>query len=151
MRTMTESMVAGGVWQGALEKIQAHISSQTFETWFRSLGPLEFDGAAMVLEVPSQFYVDWLDHHYRSLIETSLAAVAGHPVILAFQVRTVDPPVFEERPRGPLPSRHECLLSPNNTFETFIVGSGNHMAHATSLAVSNEPGEAYNPLFLYGG
>src|SRR6267142_415457 len=151
MTTMTESMVAGDVWQGALEKIQTHISSQTFETWFRSLGPLDFDGSAMVLEVPSQFYVDWLDHHYRGLIESSLAAVAGHPVILAFQVRTPEPPVFEERPRGPLPSRNECLLSPNNTFETFIVGNGNQMAHATAQAVAKDPGECYNPLFLYGG
>ena len=151
MTTMTESMVAGDVWQGALEKIQSHISSQTFETWFRSLGPLDSDGAAMVLEVPSQFYVDWLDHHYRGLIESSLAAVAGHPVILTFQVRAVEPPVFEERPRGPLPSRHECILHPNNTFETFIVGSGNQLAHATAMAVSKEPGTRYNPLFLYGG
>ena len=151
MTTMTESMVAGDVWQGALEKIQSHISSQTFETWFRSLGPLDSEGAAMVLEVPSQFYVDWLDHHYRGLIESSLAAVAGHPVILTFQVRAVEPPVFEERPRGPLPSRHECILHPNNTFETFIVGSGNQLAHATAMAVSKEPGTRYNPLFLYGG
>src|SRR6267142_4830586 len=104
MTTMTESMVAGDVWQGALEKIQTHISSQTFETWFRSLGPLDFDGSAMVLEVPSQFYVDWLDHHYRGLIESSLAAVAGHPVILAFQVRTPEPPVRSEEHTSELQS-----------------------------------------------
>ncbi len=94
---MMETMMAGDVWQGALEKIQTHISSQTFETWFRSLGPLEFDGSSLVLEVPSQFYVDWLDHHYRTLIESSLAATAGHPVALSFQVRSVEAPVFEER------------------------------------------------------
>ena len=72
-------------------------------------------------------------------------------MILTFQVRAVEPPVFEERPRGPLPSRHECILHPNNTFETFIVGSGNQLAHATAMAVSKEPGTRYNPLFLYGG
>ena len=49
MTTTMEAAVAGDVWQGALEKIQSHISSQTFETWFRSLGPLEFDGSAMVV------------------------------------------------------------------------------------------------------
>jgi len=150
MMTM-ETTVAGDVWQGALERIQTHISSQTFETWFRSLGPLQFDGSAMLLEVPSQFYVDWLDHHYRTLIETSLEASAGHPVSLAFQVRTVEPPVFEERPRGPLPTRTECYLSPNNKFDTFIVGNGNQFAHAVAQAVATNPGERYNPLFLYGG
>src|SRR5258705_5055188 len=150
MTTTMEATVSGDVWQGALEKIQSHISSQTFETWFRSLGPLEFDGSAMVLEVPSQFYVDWLDHHYRGLIESSLEATAGHPVALAFQVRA-EPPVFEEQPRGPLPSRNECFLSPNNTFDTFIVGNGNQFAHAVAQAVAQNPGERYNPLFLYGG
>jgi len=147
---MMESTVAGDVWQGALEKIQTQISSQTFETWFRSLNPLEFDGQTMVLEVPSQFYVDWLDHHYRGLIESSLEARAGQPVLLSFHVRAAEP-VFEERPRGPLPPRHECYLSPHNTFETFIVGNGNQFAHAVAQAVATNPGERYNPLFLYGG
>jgi len=149
--TMMETTVAGDVWQGALDKIQSHISSQTFETWFRSLGPLEYDGSSMVLEVPSQFYVDWLDQHYRDLIESSLEAAAGHAVSLSFHVRTAEAPVFEERPRGPLPSRHECYLSPHNKFETFIVGNGNQFAHAVAQAVATTPGERYNPLFLYGG
>jgi len=150
MTTTMETTVAGDLWQGALEKIQTNISSQTFETWFLSLGPQEYDGASLMLEVPSQFYVDWLDHHYRGLIESSLEATAGHPVALAFQVRA-EPPVFEERPRSPLPSRNECFLSPNNTFDTFIVGNGNQFAHAVAQAVAQNPGERYNPLFLYGG
>src|SRR5437867_3809232 len=149
--TMMETMVAGDVWRGALEKIQSHITSQTFETWFRSLGPLEYDGSTLVLEVPSQFYVDWLDQHYRQLLESSLAATAGQPVALAFHVRSVETPVFEERPRGPLPTRNECYLSPHNTFETFIVGSGNQFAHAVAQAVAQSPGERYNPIFIYGG
>src|SRR3989442_4145904 len=111
-----EKPVGGDVWQGALEKIQSHISSQTFETWFRALGPLEFDGSAMVLDVPSQFYVDWLDHHYRGLIESSLAETAGHPVAPSFHFRTAEAPVFWERPRGPLPSPDEVDLSPHHTF-----------------------------------
>jgi chromosomal replication initiator protein len=63
-----ETMVAGDLWEQALQKIQSNLSSQTYEAWFRSLGPLEFDGSTLVLEVPSQFYVDWLDQHYRGLI-----------------------------------------------------------------------------------
>src|SRR5262245_23985945 len=151
MTTMMESTVAGDVWQGALERIQTQISSQTFETWFRALNPLEFDGQTMLLEVPSQFYVDWLDHHYRVIIESSLEAATGTPVMLSFHVRSAEPPVFEERPRGPLPPRTDCYLSPHNTFETFIVGNGNQFAHAVAQAVATNPGERYNPLFLYGG
>jgi chromosomal replication initiator protein len=59
--------------------------------------------------------------------------------------------VEEERQRGPAPSRDESNLSPNNTFETFIVGSGNQFAHAVCQAVAQSPGERYNPLFIYGG
>jgi len=148
---MMDTMVAGDLWQGALERIQSHISSQTYETWFRSLGPLEFDGSTLVLEVPSQFYVDWLDQHYRPLMESSLAATVGRAVGLAFHVRTEQVPVLEERPRGPLPTRSECHLSPHNTFETFIVGNGNQFAHAVAQAVAQSPGTRYNPLFIYGG
>jgi chromosomal replication initiator protein len=148
---MIDSMVAGDLWERALERIQSNISSQTFDTWFRSLGPLEFDGSALVLEVPSQFYVDWLDQHYRPVIESSVAAAAGRSVAVSFHVRSEPAPHLEERPRGRLPVRDESNLSPNNTFDAFIVGSGNQFAHAVCQAVAQSPGERYNPLFIYGG
>ena len=71
---MIETMVATDVWERAVPRIQANLSGQTFDTWFRSLTALEFDGRTLLLEVPSPFYVDWLDQHYRSLIESSLSA-----------------------------------------------------------------------------
>jgi chromosomal replication initiator protein len=148
---MMETMVAGDLWEQALQKIQSNLSSQTYEAWFRSLGPLEFDGSTLVLEVPSQFYVDWLDQHYRALIESSVAAVAERSVGIAFHVRPDAPPVFEPRPKAPPPRRDESNLSPNNTFDAFIVGSGNQFAHAVCQAVAQSPGERYNPLFIYGG
>ena len=148
---MMETMVASDLWEQALQRIQSNLSSQTYEAWFRSLGPLEFDGSTLVLEVPSQFYVDWLDQHYRSLIETSVAAVAERSVGIAFHVRPDAPPAMEPRPRGPLPTRDESNLSPSNTFDAFIVGSGNQFAHAVCQAVAQSPGERYNPLFIYGG
>jgi chromosomal replication initiator protein len=150
---MIETMVAADLWEKALDRIQSGISTQTYETWFRSLGPLEFDGSSLVLEVPSQFYVDWLDQHYRSLIEGSVAAAAGHSVAIAFHVR-VEPPApaaSKPRPRPRIPARDESNLSPNLTFDTFIVGSGNQFAHAVCQAVAQSPGERYNPLFIYGG
>jgi chromosomal replication initiator protein len=104
-----------------------------------------------VLEAPSQFYVDWLDQHYRPLIESSVAAAADRSVGVSFHVRPGRAVVEEERQRGSAPSRDESNLSPNNTFETFIVGSGNQFAHAVCQAVAQSPGERYNPLFIYGG
>jgi len=148
---MTDTMVAGDLWQGALDRIRSHVSSLTYETWFRSLGPLEFDGSTLTLEVPSQFYVDWLDQHYRDVMESSLAASAGRSVGLAFSVRPEPEAAFAERPRAALPARDESYLSPNCTFDTFVVGSGNQFAHAVCLAVAQSPGHRYNPLFLHGG
>ena len=140
-------MVAGDLWEQALQRIQQNLPSQTYDTWFRTLGPLEFDGSTLVLEVPSRFYVDWLDQHYRPLIESSVAAAAERSIGVSFHVRPdIEGPIEEQRPRGPLPGRDESNLIPSNTFDTFIVGSGNQFAHAVCQAVAASPGERYNPL-----
>src|SRR5258706_12874814 len=75
----------------ALGRIQDSTSPQTYETWFRSLRPLELNGG-LVLEVPSQFYVDWLEQYYRGLIESSVADVAGQALSVTFHVRQDDRP-----------------------------------------------------------
>ena len=167
------------LWERALGRIQTSTSTQTFETWFRSLRPVELNGG-LVLEVPSQFYVDWLDQHYRGLIETSVADAAGQALGVSFHVAkdlAPEPIGWGEgaqvtngwhggaygtpgafagalgtaalTPR--LPARDESALVPHNTFDTFIVGNGNQFAHAVCQAVAQSPGERYNPLFLYGG
>jgi|SRR5687767_4846072 len=185
------------LWERALGRIQDSTSPQTYETWFRSLRPVELNGG-LVLEVPSQFYVDWLEQYYRGLIETSVADAAGQALSVTFHVRQDDgPETFawggnpeaSDLARGPLggsvgsgaqatsgsgtgkgpgsglgnganglagwsgrlPARDESSLVPHNTFDTFVVGSGNQFAHAVCQAVSQSPGERYNPLFLYGG
>jgi chromosomal replication initiator protein len=149
---MIETMGATDVWERAIPRIQANLSGQTFDTWFRSLSALEFDGRTLLLEVPSPFYVDWLDQHYRPLIESSLSAATGQPVGISFQIRPEQESGTEEsRPRLAPPSRDESHLIPQNTFDTFIVGSGNQFAHAVCQAVAQSPGTRYNPLFLYGG
>jgi chromosomal replication initiator protein len=173
------------LWERALGRIQDSTSPQTYETWFRSLRPLELNGG-LVLEVPSQFYVDWLEQYYRGLIESSVADVAGQALSVKFHVRQDDGPepfAWSGRPEsndlargayeaagaavaaagatagvdalagwsGRLPARDESSLVPHNTFDTFVVGSGNQFAHAVCQAVAQSPGERYNPLFLYGG
>jgi chromosomal replication initiator protein len=148
---MIETIAASDLWERALQRIQSNLSGQTYETWFRSLAAIELEGSNLVLEVPSQFYVDWLDQHYRPLIESSVALAAGHAIGVTFHVRPTPQPEQVERRAGPMPRRDESALVPHNTFETFIVGSGNQFAHAVCQAVAQSPGERYNPLFLYGG
>lgn len=149
---MIETVVASDVWERAVPRIQANLSGQTFDTWFRSLTALEFDGRTLLLEVPSPFYVDWLDQHYRSLIEASLSAATGQSVGVSFQIRSEpEAPEEDERPRSGPATRDETHLIPQNTFDTFIVGNSNQFAHAVCQAVAQSPGTRYNPLFLYGG
>ncbi|HEX7078151.1 MAG TPA: chromosomal replication initiator protein DnaA [Candidatus Eisenbacteria bacterium] len=150
---MIEMMAASELWERALQRIRTNLPAQTYETWFRSLAALENDGGNLVLEVPSQFYVDWIDQHYRALIESSVAAAAGQAVGISYHVRTEPEPERFERggTYGPLPTRDASALVPQNTFETFIVGNSNQFAHAVCQAVAQSPGERYNPLFLYGG
>ena len=148
---MIETLPASEVWERALHRIQTNITSQTYDTWFRNLGPLEFDGSNLVLEVPSQFYVDWLDQHFRTLIEASVAAAVERAVGISFHVRRDAPPEPDPVPRIAPPTRDESNLAWNNTFDTFVVGNGNQFAHAVCQAVAQSPGERYNPLFIYGG
>jgi len=177
-REMIEK-AAVDLWERALGAIQTSTSQQAYETWFRSLRPVSLNGA-LVLEVPNPFWVDWLEQHYRALIESSVAAAAGMSVPVQFHVREPEPAVepaawvapasdlrradfVESTMLGPLtskppgawsghlPSRDESALVPHNTFDTFVVGSGNQFAHAVCQAVAQSPGERYNPLFLYGG
>lgn len=89
------------LWERALGSIQDSTSPQTYETWFRSLRPVSLNGS-LVLEVPSQFYVDWLDQHYRPLIETSVASAAGATIPVTFQVRQED--ASDAPPWGALPA-----------------------------------------------
>src|SRR5258706_16429765 len=88
------------LWERALGRIQDSTSPQTYETWFRSLRPLELNGG-LVLEVPSQFYVDWLEQDYRGLIESSVADVAGPGPNGKVHVRQGDGP--QPFPRGGKP------------------------------------------------
>src|SRR5258705_4226972 len=91
------------LWERALGRIQDSTTPQTYETWFRSLRPLELNGG-LVLEVPSQFYVDWLEQYYRDLIESSVADVAGRALSVSFHVRqddVADPLAWGDRPEAP--------------------------------------------------
>src|SRR5262245_25097785 len=90
------------LWERALGRIQDSTTPQTYETWFRSLRPLELNGG-LVLEVPSQFYVDWLEQYYRDLIESSVADVAGRALSVTFHVRhedTADPFAWGGKPES---------------------------------------------------
>jgi len=162
-------MDAKQVWRAALGELQVSLSPANYETWLKDTQLVDVDGDRFRVAAPNGFAKDWLENRYRSLIAQTLARVVGYSVNVEFEVRELDPEAPVEvgtqeeaaRPEGSRvrlePGRVGATegggvnLNSRYTFRTFIVGSANRLAHAASLSVAERPGEAYNPLFLYGG
>ncbi len=162
-------MDAKQVWRAALGELQVSLSPANYETWLKDTQLVDVDGDRFRIAAPNGFAKDWLENRYRSLIAQTLARVVGYSVNVEFEVRELDPEAPVEvgsqeeaaRPESPQvrlePGRvggtdgGGVNLNSRYTFRTFIVGSANRLAHAASLSVAERPGEAYNPLFLYGG
>ena len=150
------------VWELVSERLQAELPRQSYLTWFRPLEPLAFDGEMLTLQVPSQFYSEWIDSHYNQHLQRAAAHALGHKVALRFEVNSngkktdsrprkeerVVPTVTNERHRESFDSR----LNANYRFTGFVEGDCNRFARAASLAVAEAPGRtAFNPLMVYGG
>ena len=161
-------MDAKQVWRAALGELQVSLSPANFETWLKETALVEVDDQRFRVAVPNGFAKDWLETRYRSLISSTLARVVGYSVTVDFEVREgivspLDKPAAGAAPSAaPQPVRVEpgrvggpegttVNLNARYSFRNYIVGSANRLAHAASLSVAERPGQAYNPLFLYGG
>jgi chromosomal replication initiator protein len=146
---------APDLWEQVKERVRAHVNEQAFSTWFAPTSQLSLSDGTLVVSVPSKFCKDWLTEHFQVLIRETASAIAGQEFAVVFQAAesTAEP----ERPRqDDLPFTRTIhhgatILNRKYTFETFVVGSSNQMAHAASLAVADGHSKTYNPLFLYGG
>jgi len=147
------------VWQQCLNLIRAKVNPQTFRTWFEPIVPLNLQGKKLTIQVPSQFYYEWLEEHYRDLIKGALAEVLGEGAYLSYSILLDDRNTLPKvsvtiplrRPYGPY-SSEEAHLNERYTFDNFVEGSCNQFAKAASLAVAEAPGRtSFNPLLIYGG
>ena len=148
------------IWSDVLVYVRKNISEVEYHTWFAPVKPLGVQQGSMVLGVRNSFAQEWFRKHYLELLEDALRSLgAQHPQV-SFQVL----PAVQEAmiSSEPVTQRHfpphvlqtieanRKLLNPKYTFENFVVGPNNNLAHAASLAVAESPGKTYNPLFLYG-
>ena len=140
-------------WQRVLERLRAKVSAQQYETWFAPLYAGACRAGELRLLVPNRFYADWLLSHYHEILSDAAAEVTGARPELSIEVDPSGQSVPEPIEREPLPAPAESdhMLNPRLTFEHFVVGPNNRLAHAASLAVAEAPGGAYNPLFIHGG
>lgn len=147
-------------WDEALEYVQQKVPKQVFDTWFL---PVQFDrveNSTVYIGVPNKFFGEWLETHYGALLSEAVSIAGGGELLtVAFIVREKTTTSLSEPPSSaqgaksqvsPKP-RRGILLNPKYTFRNFVVGAGNQFAHAACMAVAEQPGQTYNPLFIYGG
>ncbi|HIV85180.1 MAG TPA: chromosomal replication initiator protein DnaA [Candidatus Monoglobus merdigallinarum] len=125
------------------------MSNVAFDTWIKPIEPVGLENTEIKLRIPGGRQKGSLSRSlimtkYRSLIESSLKNVTGRNLDLNICLEAGDEPNDD-------PTMHENTLNLRYTFENFIVGNNNNLAQAASLAVAENPGNKYNPLFIYGG
>ncbi|MBF6568475.1 MAG: chromosomal replication initiator protein DnaA [Candidatus Binataceae bacterium] len=157
-----------GLWEKTSERVRDTLGQVGYETWICPLNFVGLKGKTATLEAPNRFFRDWVQDRYFDVIRTSLTAEAGQEVDLKLTVceRNGLPVAENPAPPAPAPVRPARApkvveerrdrgslnnLNPRYTFNEFVVGSANQFAHAAAQAVSEHPGEKYNPLFIYGG
>jgi len=142
----------------------------TYDTWLKGTFAVSYEDGLLIVGTENPYAKEWLENRLLGTIKRTLAGILGHTVEVRFIVRAhqtqPSPPLLSvQDPALPFPRDlslqdpagirtaplSSLSLNPRYTFETFIVGNSNRLAHAAAYAVAHKPAEAYNPLFLYGG
>jgi chromosomal replication initiator protein len=144
-------------WKQSLDILRERVTQEDYDGLIRRLHPVAARGKNLLVEAPNRLTVDLVNNRYLNLIEEVLSQAVGAPVRVLLQPPTaVQQELFPlSAPSAPAPitgrgSRTSSLI-PKYTFDNFVVGASNQFAHAASKAVANQPGDHYNPLFIYGG
>jgi chromosomal replication initiator protein len=153
-------MTIDTVWEEALQYIQGRVPKQVYDTWFMPVRLDRIESSTAHIGVPNKFFGEWLDTHYASLLAEAVStARGGGQTTVAFTVREkaaihhgeVATPTSAQKTGNQGKSRRGIQLNPKYIFKNFVVGAGNQFAHAACMAVAEQPGQTYNPLFIYGG
>ncbi len=151
-------MKAEQAWQAVLGQLQLDMPKASYDTWVRNAEIVSYEDNVFIVGVPNTYARDWLDSRLTSKIKRLLCGIMNRTVSVKFIVWQQDPEQTsldlpkEEEPAEiiPIQTKSTALIS-RYTFDNYVVGSANRLAHAASLAVAERPAQAYNPLFLYGG
>ena len=141
-------------------KEEHEVSDVSYRTWLQPLTPYSFKGNTVTIIVPEQTFLAYVKKKYGLLLKVTISEFLDQDCDVDFKVKDQ----IEEEKQAQAPSliqKNKAVVSPDviqsanlnpkYTFDTFVVGSNNNLAHAAALAVAESPGEIYNPLFIYGG
>ena len=166
--TAEPERLAIDLWTRAVAHLKNRLSRHTYQTYFDPIRPVSLVGDELTLGHSSKFMIDWVRDNLLDVLSEDLLQIRGTPCKVTFVVREradveADPsPLPEQRGQAhqpispitasvPVEARRPPALNGKYTFDSFVVGPSNQFAVAACTAVSNAPGKAYNPLFLYGG
>ncbi|MCS7164331.1 MAG: chromosomal replication initiator protein DnaA [Thermodesulfovibrio sp.] len=137
------------IWQKILELISQKVGESTFELWFSPIKLLNVKNSEVFVEIPNRFFRDWIEDNYPSIISEAFYQITGNQVEVKYIIpgKEQELAVNEEKKQ----TIKRGNLNPKYTFDTFVVGPSNQFAHAAAFRVAENPGFAYNPLFIYGG
>jgi len=151
-------MKAEQAWQAVLGQLEMEMPKASFDTWVRNADIVSYEDNVFIIGVSNAYARDWLESRLSSKIKRQLCGILNRTVSVRFIVWQAgtdqlvqEPPPLAEEPEDPPIQYKSTAVINRYSFENFVVGSSNRLAHAASLAVAERPAQAYNPLFLYGG
>ena len=140
-----------------MESLKTSLGKISFETW---IAPLHFKSAQnniVILETPDAFFKNWIESNYLETIHNTIKHISNKDYQIVLEVNPAllkkkDNKIFKSIKKTFQEEPQDSIkLNPRFTFDNFVVGASNRMAHAASLALANAPGKSYNPFFIYGG
>lgn len=143
------------LWNELKTTYQKDLSPASYNTWIETANPRTLDQNQLVVEVPSKIHKEYWEKNLATKIVEVGYMLSGNEIIPRFitgEEAEQEEVVEEKNPKVAAPSPlKKAMLNPKYTFDTFVIGKGNQMAHAAALVVAEDPGSIYNPLFFYGG
>ncbi len=165
-------MTNNEIWQAVLSELELTISKANFNTWFKNTGIVSFQDGHVILCVPNTFNQAWIEKKHHHQIIQSLERITSLPIKkLEYKIENIKnvveqtintaftPSVAQEQEKASIVQapvsaptiNHGFTINPKYNFDNFVVGKGTELAFTAAKAVADRPGEAYNPLFIYGG
>lgn len=129
-----ENPSAKEIWDKASQLIKSEINGISYDSWFKDIVPVSFDGQVLTLLVNIEFIRNMLRNNYDQLIQAALMQAAGEPVRYVVRIPSEMNAAEEEAPARP--SAAASMLNPKYTFSTYVIGKSNNFAHAAAYAVS---------------
>ena len=141
------------LWEKSLNEIKKTVKPHIFKTWFKELELISVNNTTITLKAKDKIIKEFIERNYLSLLKEAVEKAFNRNLNISIVHSDESKPVQLELslPEREKQERIESNLNPKYTFENFIVGASNQFAHAAAMAVAENPGKAYNPLFIYGG